>query len=174
MSEVYSCRYLYTDLRPACAARLQDCRSLMSWSKALQWEASGSSATLLSHLYFGGFLLGSKSSSSDFRSSLTVWTTSWEKIWRGWRRSGLTVVSGTSGGKRSEHVCHNMKSLHRFFTTDHQTVSETCQLNLWDATDFKIYQFCCQICNCVVSGGDSVQRASVRSQVLRVNSPVAV
>lgn len=44
-----------------------------------------------------------------------------------------------------------MKSLHRFFTTDHQTVSETCQLNLWDATDFKIYQFCCQICNCVVS-----------------------
>ncbi len=42
---------------------------------------------------------------SCFRSSLTVWTTSWEKIWRGWRRSGLTVVSGTSGGKRSDPVC---------------------------------------------------------------------
>lgn len=30
----------------------------------------------------------------------TVWTTSWEKTWRGWRRSEPIGVSDTSGGKR--------------------------------------------------------------------------
>ncbi len=33
------------------------------------------------------------------RSSLTVWTTNWEKIWSVWRRSALTAACGTSGGE---------------------------------------------------------------------------
>lgn len=40
-----------------------------------------------------------RSNHSCFRFSPTVWTTSWEKTWRGWRRSGPTVGSGTSGGE---------------------------------------------------------------------------
>lgn len=33
------------------------------------------------------------------RSSLTVWTTNWEKIWSVWRRSELTAACVTSGGE---------------------------------------------------------------------------
>lgn len=70
------------------------------------WLHSG--GTLRSHIWCGetNVQFGCRAGSirglwhhSCFRFSPTVWTTSWEKTWRGWRRSGPTVGSGTSGGE---------------------------------------------------------------------------
>lgn len=56
-----------------------------------------------------------------FRFSLTVWTTSWEKTWRGWRRSGPTVGSGTSGGKT------NLLSLGAEVNVVHLELTSNCR-----------------------------------------------
>lgn len=66
------------------------CQELLLWTSTV--------AVLMT--FFTFFIL-ELNSLFGFRFWPTVWTTSWEKIWRGWRRSGPIVGSGTSGGKTS-------------------------------------------------------------------------